>query len=103
MCELHDPGKLVADDLELALAGTVVAGPENSASRRTCELLGAELVEVVAVPEGTLLCAGSRLGVAIIAGRMFNLVPLAMTGNRAARDLALCQTLYGLADINQVT
>ena len=33
----------------------ITCNPDNIASRRTCELVGAELVEVVDVPEGTPL------------------------------------------------
>ena len=33
----------------------ITCNPENIASRRTCELVGAELAEVVDVPEGTPL------------------------------------------------
>jgi tagatose 1,6-diphosphate aldolase len=33
----------------------ITCDPENIASRRTCERIGAELVEVVDVPEGTPL------------------------------------------------
>jgi tagatose 1,6-diphosphate aldolase len=39
----------------------ITCNPDNIASRRTCERLGAELVETIVVPEGTeAYCAGAR-------------------------------------------
>ena len=48
---LQPPGQLVCPNCGLRGDKQITTNPDNWASRRTCEIIGAEMVEIVDVPE----------------------------------------------------
>ena len=53
MFGFKDPARLIDGDLELVLVEEYKGNPDNTASARTCELAGGELVEIVDLPKDT--------------------------------------------------